>query len=95
MKSNAKGIPILETENSSDDQGYLQNSVVTTQMKRCQTCPKRKRTFLYLLTMICPKKTLMQPAHLERNETSTETSSTSKTRSGRLVKKPDRLGIDT
>ncbi|CAB4016483.1 Hypothetical predicted protein [Paramuricea clavata] len=32
-----------------------------------------------------------QPAHLERNETSTETSSTSKTRSGRLVKKPDRL----
>ena len=36
-----------------------------------------------------------QPAHLERNETSTETSSTSKTRSGRLVKKPDRLGIDT
>jgi hypothetical protein len=34
-----------------------------------------------------------QPAHLERNETSTETSSTSKTRSGRLVKKPDRLGI--
>ena len=36
-----------------------------------------------------------QPAHLERNETSTETSSTSKTRSGRLVKKPDRPGIDT
>ena len=36
-----------------------------------------------------------QPAHLEHNETSTETSSTSKTRSGRLVKKPDRLGIDT
>ena len=36
-----------------------------------------------------------QPAHLERNETSTETSSTSKTHSGRLVKKPDRLGIDT
>ena len=36
-----------------------------------------------------------QPAHLERNETSTETSSTSKTRSGRLVKKPDRLGINT
>ncbi|CAB3999411.1 Hypothetical predicted protein, partial [Paramuricea clavata] len=34
-----------------------------------------------------------QPAHLERNETSTETSSTSKTRGGRLVKKPDRLGL--
>ncbi|CAB4028483.1 Retrovirus-related Pol poly from transposon, partial [Paramuricea clavata] len=32
-----------------------------------------------------------QPAHIERNETNTETSSTSKTRSGRLVKKPDRL----